>query len=687
VSKQYQISYLLKAVDQATSTMQAVQKQIDELGKSYDKLNAKNTKLSKTKALSVDQIRKKEVEYTNFWKQELDKRANASKKIADQEAKRAKLSKTKALSIDQIRKKEVEYTNFWKQELDKRAKASEALAAKEIKTRERALSEKQKIEAREIRERERAVRRQQNLANKSQFKNRREVFDAANSARSAMFYAAAPATAAAIFSLKSTMDLEQQKLNLRTQFGGEEGNKAFAAMKEYAKQTAFSLPEAVQLLSDIKIGQENLGIKTNEELIDLTKSMGNIMIAFGKNKENRAEISNQLGQVAMAEKASTRQDLRVMQKRGLPVFQALKAYTGMSFGALQDKFGAELPSKLVIKSLEHLAKSPQVIRAMSEYSQTLTQAWGAFKEQTQYTAAAYGNILDKQFKIKEKLTETTNILSKFEDKMTGVDKTGLSITESAVGFGTAWVIAVPTLLYGALVLKKIHMSMVGAAGGATTFMKFGASINGIFGLWMLSTVDFKEMWDDINENGFGVAVNHLDKMLITFISIYSVAKAISALSIVGGAAAGVAAGAGGAAGAAGAAGVGGAGAATVGVLGASGALMGGAGSYFGTRWILNKANEAADYEMLKDLGFSQKEARYRAESSQSRIDKAIEKSKNDQEIAEKAAKIASDTKEIMNQINLQVSIDKDLNVTASTKTKRDPMQNEITNEMWGKKRQ
>jgi len=671
VSKQYQISYLLKAVDQATSTMQAVQKQIDELGKSYDKLTKKKLDLArvgflnaKTDEQTIKNSRAKvnakfaearaEETHATKVKSSIKKIEDSVKRRADQDKKIDRLRIKRIEDLNKENLSSIKEINLSKQR--KEAKTSDLRIQKEEIGVKKTLVDLAKKEDSLAYQRSQREQRQQN---KSQFKNRREVFDAANSARSAMFYAAAPATAAAIFSLKSAMDLEQQKLNLRTQFGGEEGNKAFVAMKEYAKQTAFSLPEAIQLLSDLKIGQENLGIKTNEELIQRATKLGDILIAFGKNKENRAEISNQLGQVAMAEKASTRQDLRVMQKRGLPVFQALKSYTGMSFSALTDKFGSELPSKLIMNALDHLAKSPQVIRAMAEYSQTLTQAWGAFKEQTQYTAAAYGNILDNQFKIKEKITETTNILSKFEDKMTGVDKTSLSITESAVGFGTAWVIAVPTLLYGALVLKKIHMSMVGAAGGATTFMKYGLAVNGIFSLWMLSTVDFKEMIDDVNENGFGVMANHLDKILITAISLYSVIKAIAAFSGAGaaGAAAGTAAG--------------------VGAAGAAAGVAGGAGAYFGTRWILDKVNVGADYEMLRGLGFSQKEARDRAENSQSRIDKVIEESKKTKEFSDEAAKIK-------NEINLQVNIDKDLNVTASTKTKRDPMQNPVTMNAWSK---
>jgi hypothetical protein len=520
-SKDYQIKLLLTAINNASPVVKQMIKDMNHLEKiekkqrlskkEYEKwwentLNKKtkivaehNAKLKKANQ-EQDKInsdrRKKEVDYTSFWGKELDKRDAASKKAAKE---KEKIKKQEEQVVIDKRKKEVDYTSFWGKELDKRDAASKK-AVKEEETR--------------IKNLERQKRQQERNERRVRLQRYTDLSHAQESARAAMLYVSTPAAANAAFAIRNAMTMEQMGIRMRTQFGKEEGNMAFQEMKEYAAQTAFKLQEAVQLLSGMKVGQKGLGITNTKDLVSKSKSIGNVLLAFASSPEGRSEIAYQLSQVAMKRKANMRQDLMVMANYGLPIFEILEQQTGKTLEQLKDIYGAELPSDLIFKALDSLSKSPKVLQAMKERTDSLSQSWDTFGERVFFTSSAYGELLDKQLGIKDAINSTSTVLQKLEEQMRGVSKESLNTKEQVIGYTTAMVIGIPALTFTLLTFKKLF-SVAAQTAGSTAALYRNMSLAGlvISGAY-LTTVDWKEVIKDIDKEGFKGLLKHMDLLII-----------------------------------------------------------------------------------------------------------------------------------------------------------------------------
>jgi hypothetical protein len=486
--KDYQIKLLLTAINNASPVIKQMIKDMNQAEK-IDKKQRQNAK-----------------EYTSFWGKELDKREKAVSDHNNEIKKQRKKEQDQAILS---RKKEVEYTSFWGKELDKREKSAEKAANAEIsrinkinKERDRAAKNAVRQEA----QRERNQRRQR-------LQRYTDLSHSQESARAAMMYVSAPAAANAAFAIRNAMSMEQLGIRMRTQFGKEEGMMAFEEMKTYAAQTAFRLQEAVQLLSGMKVGQKGLGIKTTEELVGKSKSIGNVLLAFASSPEGRGEIAYQLSQVAMKRKANMRQDLMVMANYGLPIFEILEKYTGKTLEQLKDTYGAELPADLVFEVLDRLSKSPQVLQAMKDRTDSLSQSWDTLKERVFFTSSAYGEVLDKQLGIKEAFKDASSVLQKMEAQMRGVKDESLNTREQVIGFTTAMVIGAPTLTFAALTFKKMFSYAAQTAGSTRALYRTLGLAGGAISAAYLYTQDWDEIIKDMNKEGFKGLLKHMGALI------------------------------------------------------------------------------------------------------------------------------------------------------------------------------
>lgn len=476
-SRDYQIKLLLTAINNASPV---VKQMIKDMKK-------------------VEEVEKKQraekVAYTKFWKTELDKRS----RDAEQHNKRIKqTNKELEFQTNRKRKSEIEYTSFWNKELDKRDKIADRISRQERLRQNQAFRQQQNTQRNERRLR---LQRYTDLSH------------AQESARAAMLYVSTPATANAAFAIKNAMTMEQMGIRMRTQFGREEGNMALEEMKNYAAQTAFRLQEAVQLLSGMKVGQKGLGITNTKDLVAKSKSIGNVLLAYSYSPEGRAEIAYQLSQVAMKRKANMRQDLMVMANYGLPIFEMMEKYTGKTLEELKKIYGAELPADLIFKVLDMAAKSPAVLQAMTDKSDSLSQSWDTFTERVFFTSSTYGEVLDKQLGIKDAIKGTSTILQKMEAQMKGLESGSLTTKEQVIGFTTAMAIGIPTLTFAALTFKKLFGYASQTAGStlalSRTMSLAGAAISGAY----LTTLNWDEIIKDIDKNGLKGLLNHMDALI------------------------------------------------------------------------------------------------------------------------------------------------------------------------------
>jgi len=530
--KDYQIKLLLQALDNASPAIRDAIKSVKALEKVKDDAERKEllrnrSRLAKAKytELEIKNSRAKvNAKYAEMRAEETHatKVASANKKIKestkirlDQEKKLSDI-RTKALKDEKLElfnhKKKInnikEQTAAKKSLLDVKVKENqlETSNARTLVARDRADSY---FANKSQRERENAIRNQR----RQQLQRYTDLSHAQESARAAMMYVSTPTTANAAFAVRNAMTMEQLGIRMRTQFGKEEGMMAFEEMKNYAAQTAFRLQEAVQLLSGMKVGQKGLGITSTKELVEKSKSIGNVLLAFASSPEGRGEIAYQLSQVAMKRKANMRQDLMVMANYGLPIFEILEKYTGKSVEDLKKQYGAELPAELIFKVLDELAKSPQVFQAMKDRTDSLSQSWDTLKERVFFTSSVYGEILDKQLGIKDTFKEASEVLKKMEENMKGVSNESLSTKEKMIGFTTAMVIGVPTLTFMLLTFKKLFSVASQTAGSTSALYKNLSLAAGVVSAAYLYTVDWEQVIKDIDKNGLKGLLKHMDVLI------------------------------------------------------------------------------------------------------------------------------------------------------------------------------
>lgn len=330
---------------------------------------------------------------------------------------------------------------------------------------------------------------------------------------------------ASLYSFRQAMTLEQMGISMRAQYGVEGGNKVLKEMKEYARDTAFTLREATQLLLGVKIGAGNIGISGTQNQVAFTKEIGKAILAYGGNVEDRYEIGHQLSQIFMAGSANERQDLKVLLRRGLPIYTALQAMTGLNVKQLKDKHGAELPAQLIADAMRFMVRSPQVMRAWSEREESFVQAWESTSEQFGYTAGALGDRLAKMMELPAMLRSATKGLAVVEDSI---------LQTGSEGEGTNWLGYITSI--GALTLSilslKGALSLIarGFSYFAGTAIAASLGLNGmrVAALTILSSLgkafgwasaiylviaDWSSTFDNINKHGLKGLLKDLDKVV------------------------------------------------------------------------------------------------------------------------------------------------------------------------------
>lgn len=228
---------------------------------------------------------------------------------------------------------------------------------------------------------------------------------------------------ASAFSMKNYMEQEQAAIRMRLQFGNQTGNKLFDELKTFAAQTAFTLKDATQLLEGVKLGAQGLGIFEPEQMMALTKKIAVPILGYVGNREDRNEVTHQLLQIFSKGKANTRQDLMVMQARGLPIFQMLTEFLSKKSGKqvtmkdIQSTYGAETPAKLIAQALEFYAVKPEMFKAMLERSESFTQARDTFSEILSFTSASVGLATDQSFDLGKGLNRFSGLMADFNSMM------------------------------------------------------------------------------------------------------------------------------------------------------------------------------------------------------------------------------------------------------------------------------
>jgi hypothetical protein len=475
MAKNYQLNYIISAIDKASQTFQKVEDSLKRLDKSFEKSHARELKRNTARDALLSKS--------------LKDRVSGEEKSLQQ--------------IENIRKKEL---NNWAREENRRFRQEKMRTRNSVRMHAQAVREKARMER----------------------KYTKSVKEAKGMATTSMAYITAPTAATSVLSLRNTMSMEQMKIRLLTMFG-EEGEAVFKSAANYAKDTAFSIQDAVGLITDLKIGARNVGIETTQSLVQASQQIGNVLLAFSSSRENRQEAVNQLGQIAMAGRGSFRQDILVLNRRGIPIIQAIEDYTGKKYKELQETYGADLPARLIYDALMKFSTSPKIDQAMKLRSESLTQGWDTLTEGAFFFSAKYGDLLAKSFGLPNTFKKAGDYLFDMAEEMETTGKISMDIGKSSAAFATAWGLTVPAMVSGSFIAGKI-LNMIGGSSGMTAgaailgrrFLYASSVMGGLYSL----TVDWKDVWKDISDYGLPGALKHMDAIAASALGLYGTVKLI-----------------------------------------------------------------------------------------------------------------------------------------------------------------
>ena len=618
MAKNYQISYIIEAVDKATATLNAIEKKFDSMDKARERSSKRNSVSAaavisnyKKEQAQVSKLRK---DYVNFWTSQMNSR---DKDVISQQRSREKARRFEEREIYNKRKNEVLYTDFWNQELNKR----DRIANQSIRRQERIRSQ-----------------------------NYHSVY---HGSRAAMMTVAAPTAAMGALSLRNAMQVEQMKIGLSTRFGNE-SEKVMKDAVSYATSNALSIQDVIQLINGLKSGSKNVGIQGTDQLLRVSKDIGNVMLAFTSNQEQRSESINQLRQIALKGNADFRQDIQVLESNNIPIIQALEKYSGKSFAQLQADVKArtgsnKIEARTIYQALINLSQADDVVRSINERSKSLTQSWDSLKETAFLASASYGNILNDQFGIEDKMRSISKSMLSFALQSVNGDKKTRDMKDNMIGFGSALLIGTPIMMTLISLAGMLATRVGGSAALMNLFSRNLFRSVGVMSAIYLTTVDWDDVMKDINEKGFKGFAEHLDivaasasALLLTLTSIKSASTFIAGLSVAG--VAGVATG---------------------------GAALAGYGGY--------KLGESFSGSTLEDAilnKYYENQERMTGVKSLSIIDPEIRR-RNEERMAKE--------KEVNLQVTNNIQVDKLGNVKSQTvanhKKNRDPFLNSLTYQM------
>ena len=459
MSKSYQVSYIVTAFDKASATFKAIEKNLNRLDKSFDKVASRDQMRAKATIADSKNITDQKVKNLNNWAREENK-AYKQSIIREKNTLRERVSALRA----------------WERE--------ESGAFRRSASRERTRI--------------------------------RNVNGASSMTNSAAIAVSAPAAAMTALSLKNTMTLEQAKLNLLTQFG-KEGEKVFQEMYKYATETAFSLTEALDLTRRVEGGRAmgNLKFDSTEAMLQVTKNIGNVLLAYTGNAERMERALFQLSEIASQGYAVYGRDIARIMATGVPIYQALKSYTGMNKVQLEEKYGTQLPAQLLYDALDAWSKSDVVLRSIDLRSKSLAQSWDSLKESLFVFSGEYGKVLSETFGLTAKFKEIAGFLQQSTGEFQEQDDISTSLKKQALAFGAAWAITVPLLTAGSFAFQK----MISSVGGGWVVGRRLLTMSGIMSGLYLTTVDWKTVIKDIDEDGLAGMIKHLDVVGASFLTI------------------------------------------------------------------------------------------------------------------------------------------------------------------------
>lgn len=316
----------------------------------------------------------------------------------------------------------------------------------------------------------------------------------------------------------SAMSLEQIGISMRAFLGEAVGTKVLNDMKQFAKETGFSIEDTTGLAMGLKAASANNIIKFSEDekikgdqISDLTRIIGRPILAYGKGREGRGEIIRQLFQIMSRGYTNVRQDLDVMQAQGFYALKPeLEKIMGKSVNDLDS--GEKIKASVMLQAFINSSKSKEVDYAIAQRRESFGQSVDSASEQASFTSGGFGLFLAKTLGLPSILDKVNSGLANLEEKLSGVDGrfdmtkiSTLSATQQLILFGTTTL----GITLGIVALTGAFALLTKTAGGLSSLGRAFGIASAIY----LVFTDWKSLFDDLNENGLKGFMNQLDKTI------------------------------------------------------------------------------------------------------------------------------------------------------------------------------
>lgn len=360
-----------------------------------------------------------------------------------------------------------------------------------------------------IEERANKQRRQQLLKSEQDFRT---------SAQRLALYTTAPTTIMSTLGMRAFMQMEQRQIRMKMLYG-EQSKDMEKFAQDYALKTAFTISNTTDLLEVIALGKETLGIKSNEEIKDLSKVIGDVILAYAPSAEAQTGVMLNIKQMMNTGRLET-VDARQMARWGLNLDRLAKIV------GVQKK-GEMWSSDEVIKIFKLTQKTDEVQTNMIENAKTFTQAWGAAGESLNLTLEGLGKTLNKQFD----LTDNTKIFAGLLQKISSSLKEDEdNLTKGMASYLTMLALTVAPMLMLIGHWRKISF-LIGESNMKGTVLRDRLIMTtGVMSGLYLATVDWGDLMKQYEEQGFlKTTLNNLDKVIALMMVGGALYKAIQAL--------------------------------------------------------------------------------------------------------------------------------------------------------------
>ena len=317
-------------------------------------------------------------------------------------------------------------------------------------------------------------------------------------------------------SLKNFMQMkEQMGMQMELNFG--DSAKQFTDFAyDYAKKTAYGVDDIMLMMTRIAPNIDKIKGMSQKDLPDLIQKIGNVMLAYGGDAENRQGIMEQIYQIFGKGFAENTMDMRIIEARGFvqlrkAIDEIVKADTKgkiASFQELSKQTGStQIPLALVLRGFEKIASDKKTVKLIENRMNTLTGTWDALQEEIKGFSAKLGEKVANGGNLIEFGKGLASLISKMKDL---IDSMGAGQTQLlAWGVGLALLLP-PLLKIGAAVFSFYKSGLAIAAlpgvlpitiavsGVMVAFQDWGKTIDDVHGL--LKDFTFDKAWEVLKSN-------------------------------------------------------------------------------------------------------------------------------------------------------------------------------------------